>query len=49
VEEFQFNARRHVDEWKSFIAKKKNPNISITADWEAPSENFVKINLDASF
>jgi hypothetical protein len=49
VEEFQFNARRHVDEWKSFIAKKKNPNVSITADWEAPPENFVKINLDASF
>jgi hypothetical protein len=44
VDQFEFNVRRHVHEWKQFLKKEKNPTVQGNSSWEAPPNEWVKIN-----
>lgn len=51
VQEFQVNVRRHVDEWLEFLKPEQADaaRLLLHRSWVKPSQEFVKINIDASF
>jgi hypothetical protein len=49
VDSFQYNVRRHVDEWVTYLRKKDEVHTSLTHKWEAPPDEFIKLNVDAAF
>ena len=50
VDQFQYNAKRCVDEWIHFVKKKQQQATEHTErKWCPPSVDYVKINTDAAF
>lgn len=49
VDQFQFNVCGNVHEWKQFLKTEKNPTVQGNNRWEAPPNEWVKINTNASF
>jgi hypothetical protein len=49
IEHFQFNVRRHVDDWEKFLHKKAQPKVNVPTNWVTLMQETVKINIDAAF